>query len=37
MPNPIVPFDDQAVKGKMRKLVRRTFEKTINAMLDCWW
>ena len=34
MSNLIVSFDKQTVKGKMRKLVRRTIEETINAMLD---
>lgn len=34
MSNLIVSFDKQTVKGKMRKLVRRTIEETINATLD---
>lgn len=34
MSNPIVSFDKQTVKDKMRELVRKTIEETINAMLD---
>ena len=34
MPNPIVSFDEQAVKDELRELVRKTIEETINAMLD---
>ena len=34
MSNPIVSFDEQAVKGELRELVRKTIEETINAMLD---
>lgn len=34
MSNPIVSFDEQAVKDELRELVRKTTEETINAMLD---
>ena len=34
MSNPIVSFDEQAVKDELRDLVRKTIEETINAMLD---
>lgn len=34
MSNPIVSFDEEAVKSELRELVRKTFEETINAMLD---
>lgn len=34
MSNPIVSFDEQAAKDKLRELVRKTIEETINAMLD---
>ena len=34
MSNPIVSFDEQAVKDELRELVRKTIEETINAMLD---
>ena len=34
MPNPIVSFDEEAVKSELRELVRKTIEETINAMLD---
>ena len=34
MSNPIVSFDEQAVKDELRELVRKTIEGTINAMLD---
>ena len=34
MSNPIVSFDDEPVKSKLRELVRKTIEETINAMLD---
>lgn len=34
MSNPIVSFDEQAVKGELRELVRKTIEEAINAMLD---
>lgn len=33
MSNPIVSFDEQAVKDELRELVRKTIEETINAML----
>ena len=34
MSNPIVSFDEQAVKDELRELVRKTIEEAINAMLD---
>ena len=34
MSNPIVSFDEQAVKDELRGLVRKTIEEAINAMLD---
>lgn len=34
MSNPIVSFNEQAVKDELRELVRKTIEETINAMLD---
>lgn len=34
MSNPIVSFDEQAVKDELRELVRKAIEETINAMLD---
>ena len=34
MSSPIVSFDEQAVNDELRKLVRKTIEETINAMLD---
>ena len=34
MSNPIVLFDEEAVKSELRELVRKTIEGTINAMLD---
>lgn len=34
MSNPIVPFDEEAVKSELRELVGKTIEKTINAMFD---
>ena len=34
MSNPIVSFDEQAVKDELREPVRKTIEETINAMLD---
>ena len=34
MSNPVVSFDEQAVKDELRELVRKTIEETINAMLD---
>ena len=34
MSNPIVSFDEEAVKSELRDLVRKTIEETINAMLD---
>lgn len=32
MSNPIVPFDEQAVKDELRELVRKTTEEAIDAM-----
>lgn len=32
--NPIVSFDEEAVKSELRELVRKTIEETINAMFD---
>lgn len=32
--NSIISFDEQAVKDELRKLVRKTIEETINAMLE---
>ena len=34
MSNPIVSFDERAVKDELRELVGKTIEETINAMLD---
>ena len=34
MSNPIVSFDEQAVKDELREPVGKTIEETINAMLD---
>mgnify|MGYP000330168073 CR=1 FL=1 len=34
MSNPIVSFDEEALKSELRELVRKTIEETINAMLD---
>ena len=34
MSNPIVSFDEEAVKSELRELVGKTIEETINAMLD---
>ena len=34
MSNPIVSFDERAVKDELRELVRKTIEETTNAMLD---
>ena len=34
MPDPIVSFDEEAMKSELRELVRKTIEETINAMLD---
>ena len=34
MSNPIVSFDEEAVKSELRELVRKTIEETINATLD---
>ena len=34
MSNPIVSFDEEAVKSELRELVGKTIEETIDAMLD---
>ena len=34
MPHEIVSFDDEAIKGYVGKLVAKTVEKTLNALLD---
>ena len=34
MSDPIVSFNEQAVRDELRELVRKTIEETINAMLD---
>lgn len=34
MSDPIVTFDENAVRGELRELVRRTVEDTINALLE---
>ena len=34
MPHEIVSFDDEAIKGYVRKLVTKTVEETLNALLD---
>lgn len=34
MPDPIVSFDERAIKPDIRELVRQTVEDTINALLD---
>lgn len=34
MSNPIVSFNEQAVRDDLRELVGKTIEETINAMLD---
>ena len=34
MSNPIVSFDERAVKDELRELVGKTIEEAINAMLD---
>ena len=34
MSDPIVTFDEEAVRGELRELVRRTVEDTINALLE---
>ena len=34
MSNPIVSFDEQAIKDDIRKLLRQTVEDTISALLD---
>ena len=34
MSNPIVSFDEDAIKSDIRELVRKTVEDTINALLD---
>lgn len=32
MSNPIVSFDEEAVKSELRELVRKTIDETVNAM-----
>lgn len=34
MSDPIVTFDEEAVRGELRELVRRTVEDTLNALLE---
>ncbi len=34
MSDPIVTFDEKAVRGELRKLVRRTVEDTLNTFLE---
>ena len=34
MSNPIVSFDEEAMKSELRELVRKSIEETINATLD---
>lgn len=34
MSDPIVTFDEDAVRGELRELVRRTVEDTLNALLE---
>ena len=34
MSDPIVSFDEEAVKDELREPVGKTIEETINAMLD---
>ena len=34
MSDPIVTFDENAVRGELRELVRRTVEDTLNALLE---
>lgn len=34
MSEPIVTFDEQAVRGELKELVRRTVEDTLNALLE---
>ena len=34
MPHGIVSFDDEATKGYVGKLVAKTVEETLNALLD---
>lgn len=34
MSEPIVSFDEEAIKGELRELVRKTVEDTLNAMLE---
>ena len=34
MSNPIVSFDEDAIRSDIRELVRKTVEDTINALLD---
>ncbi len=34
MPEPIVTFDEEAVRSELKELVRRTVEDTLNALLE---
>lgn len=34
MSDPIVTFDEDAIKGELRELVRSTVENTLNALLE---
>ena len=34
MSDPIVSFDEAAMRGELRELVRRTVEDTMNALLE---
>ena len=34
MSDPIVSFDEAAMRGELRELVRRTVEDTLNALLE---
>lgn len=34
MPDPIVTFDEEAVRNELKELVRRTVEDTLNALLE---
>lgn len=34
MPDPIVTFDEEAVRTELKELVRRTVEDTLNALLE---
>ena len=34
MSDPIVTFDEAAMRGELKELVRRTVEDTLNALLE---